>query len=57
MHSLIEELNGKQARLNLQLIILLKKSLLLFNLAELQAECSKKFKINPDETLQVSGSV
>lgn len=26
---------------------------LLFNLAELQNECSKKFKINPDETLKV----
>ena len=26
---------------------------LLFNLAELQNECSKLFKISPDETLQV----
>lgn len=26
---------------------------LLYNLAELQAECSKKFKISPDETLEV----
>ena len=26
----------------------------LFNLAELQAECTKKFKISPDETLQVA---
>lgn len=27
---------------------------LLYNLAELQNECSKKFKINPDETLKVA---
>jgi len=25
-----------------------------FNLAELQAECSKRYKISPDETLQVA---
>lgn len=31
-----------------------KKAPLLFNLAELQAECSKRFKISPDETLQVA---
>lgn len=31
-----------------------KKAPLLFNLAELQSECSKKFKISPDETLQVA---
>ena len=31
-----------------------KKAPLLFNLAELQAECSKKFKISPDETLQIA---
>ncbi len=31
-----------------------KKAPLLFNLAELQAECAKKFKISPDETLQVA---
>ena len=30
-----------------------KKAPLLFNLAELQAQCSKLFKISPDETLQV----
>ena len=30
-----------------------KNPLLLFNLAELQNECSKIFKINPDQTLQV----
>jgi DNA topoisomerase-3 len=27
---------------------------MLFNLAELQAECSKKFKISPDETLSIA---
>ena len=30
-----------------------KKAPLLYNLAELQNECSKLFKINPDETLQI----
>ena len=31
-----------------------KRAPLLFNLAELQAECSKRFKISPDETLQIA---
>ncbi|MCM1183504.1 MAG: DNA topoisomerase [Roseburia sp.] len=31
-----------------------KKAPLLFNLAELQAECAKRFKISPDETLQAA---
>lgn len=31
-----------------------KKAPLLFNLAELQAECTKRFKISPDETLQIA---
>ena len=31
-----------------------KKAPLLFNLAELQAECAKRFKISPDETLQIA---
>lgn len=31
-----------------------RKAPLLFNLAELQAECAKRFKISPDETLQVA---
>lgn len=30
-----------------------KNPLLLFNLAELQNECSKRFKISPDETLRI----
>lgn len=32
----------------------LKNAPLLFNLAELQNECSKLFKINPDETLKIT---
>ena len=31
-----------------------KRPPLLFNLAELQAECSKRFKISPDETLNIA---
>lgn len=31
-----------------------KKAPLLFNLAELQAECAKRFKISPDETLEIA---
>ena len=34
-----------------------KKSPLLFNLAELQSECSKRFKINPAKTLEVAQSL
>ena len=53
--ALIEELNGKQAKVkSIVKNITKKRAPLLFNLAELQAECSKKFKISPDETLQVA---
>ena len=51
---LIENLTGKKA-----VITELKKSKqkenapLLFNLAEIQNECTKRFKIKPDETLEV----
>jgi len=51
---LISEFNGKQAK-----ILEVKKSKskenapLLFNLAEIQNECTKRFKIKPDETLGV----
>ena len=46
---------GKQRLWNLLSVELRrKKAPLLFNLAELQAECSKRFKISPDETLQVA---
>lgn len=52
---LIAELTGKQARVaSIEKGISRKKAPLLFNLAELQAECSKRFKISPDETLQVA---
>ncbi len=34
-----------------------KKPPLLFNLAELQSECSKRFKISPEETLKVAQSL
>ena len=45
--ALIEELNGKQAKVkSIVKNIAKKRAPLLFNLAELQAECSKKFKIS-----------
>ncbi len=51
---LIDEVTGKTATIKaLEKGISKKKAPLLFNLAELQAECSKRFKISPDETLQV----
>ena len=52
---LIGELTGKTAIVNsIEKGIQKKRAPLLFNLAELQAECSKRFKISPDETLQVA---
>ena len=54
----IESLKGKDG-----VITELKKSKqkenapLLFNLAELQNECSKRFKISPDDTLNVVQSL
>lgn len=52
---LIDELTGKAAVVNsIEKGIQKKRAPLLFNLAELQAECSKRFKISPDETLQVA---
>lgn len=53
--NLIAELNGKEAVVeNIEKGNSRKKAPLLFNLAELQAECAKRFKISPDETLQVA---
>ena len=53
--ALIEQLNGKKAFVkSIDKNITKKRAPLLFNLAELQAECSKRFKISPDETLQVA---
>ena len=53
--NLIGELDGKQAVVkSLERGTSRKKAPLLFNIAELQAECSKRYKISPDETLQVA---
>lgn len=52
---LIGELSGKAATVEqIERGTSRKKAPLLFNLAELQSECSKRFKISPDETLQVA---
>ena len=52
--SLMQSLEGKEAVVKtLEKGVSKKKAPLLFNLAELQAECAKRFKISPDETLQV----
>lgn len=52
---LIEELTGEKAMVSsVEKSTSKKKAPLLFNLAELQAECAKLFKISPDETLQVA---
>lgn len=54
-NTLIHELEGKEAVVHsLEKGMAKKKAPLLFNLAELQAECAKRFKISPDETLQVA---
>ncbi len=53
--ALISSLEGKEAIVKtLEKGISKKKAPLLFNLAELQAECTKRFKISPDQTLQVA---
>lgn len=52
---LLESLQGKNAIVkDLEKGLSKKKAPLLFNLAELQAECAKRFKISPDETLQAA---
>jgi DNA topoisomerase-3 len=52
---LIGEMTGKRAVVeSMEKGVSRKRAPLLFNLAELQAECSKRFKISPDETLQVA---
>lgn len=51
---LIQELTGKPAIIaNKEIGTEKKKPPMLFNLAELQAECSKRFKISPAQTLEV----
>ncbi|MCR5272252.1 MAG: topoisomerase C-terminal repeat-containing protein [Lachnospiraceae bacterium] len=53
--TLINELSDKEAIVdNKEITNSKKKAPLLFNLAELQLECSKRFKISPAETLQVA---
>ena len=53
--TLVGELTGKKAIVDsIETGTSRKKAPLLFNLAELQAECAKRFKISPDETLQVA---
>lgn len=53
--ALIAGLEGKPAQVkSIEKGTAKKKAPLLFNLAELQAECAKRFKISPDETLQVA---
>lgn len=50
-----DKLKGREAVVKeLEKTLSKKKAPLLFNLAELQAECSKRFKISPDETLQAA---
>lgn len=54
-NALIAELNGQGATVaSIEKGVSRKRAPLLFNLAELQAECSKRFKISPDETLQAA---
>ncbi len=53
--ALIDSLNGKEAVIDsIEIGKSKKKAPLLFNLAELQAECSKRFKIDPAQTLAVA---
>ncbi len=53
--ALIRELEGKPAKvLSVEQSVTKKRAPLLFNLAELQAECAKRFKVSPDETLQAA---
>ena len=53
--ALIEMCTGKEAKVKaIEKSISKKRAPLLFNLAELQAECAKRFKISPDETLQIA---
>lgn len=52
---LISALTGKTALVKtLEKGTSRKKAPLLYNLAELQAECAKRFKISPDQTLQIA---
>ncbi len=52
--ALIDTLKGPAKILSIEKKKEKKNSPLLFNLAELQNECSKRFKISPDETLKIT---
>jgi DNA topoisomerase-3 len=53
--ALIDRLQGKEAVIDsLESGMTKKKAPMLFNLAELQGECSKSFKISPDQTLNIA---
>ena len=55
---LIETLKGKKAVITeLKKTKQKEKAPLLFNLAEIQNECTKRFKIKPDETLEIIQSL
>ena len=55
---LIETLKGKKAVITeLKKTKRKEKAPLLFNLAEIQNECTKRFKIKPDETLEIIQSL
>ncbi|SDB08765.1 DNA topoisomerase III [Eubacterium oxidoreducens] len=55
---LIETLENKEAKIKKREISTSKKRApLLFNLTELQLECSKRFKINPAKTLEIAQSL
>ena len=55
---LIENLKGKKALITeLKKTNQKEKAPLLFNLAEIQNECTKRFKIKPDETLEIIQSL
>ena len=55
---LIETLRGKKATITeLKKTKQKENAPLLFNLAEIQNECTKRFKIKPDETLEVIQSL
>ncbi|RKM61021.1 DNA topoisomerase III [Butyrivibrio sp. CB08] len=53
--ALIDSLTGKEAVIDsIESGKTSKKAPMLFNLAELQGECSKRFKISPSQTLEVA---
>lgn len=54
-HDLCSQMEGKKAIIEeIETFMSNKKAPLLFNLAELQNECTKKLKISPSETLEIA---